>query len=192
MSRRNRSYPRASGRFVLRIRPGVHAALRKAAADAGTSLNDYCARRLVLPVGSSSAYEGAASVVERAATLFGERLLGVAAFGSWARGELSEASDVDVLVVVENDVALTRSLYRTWDESPIRWGSQTVEPHFVHLPPPDATVAGLWGEVAIDGVVLFERGMRLSARLVRVRHDIVSGRIVRKLVHGQPYWAEVA
>ncbi|HSF18974.1 MAG TPA: nucleotidyltransferase domain-containing protein [Vicinamibacteria bacterium] len=192
MKRARASSPKASGRFVLRIRPGVHAALREAAADAGISLNDYCAGRLVLPIGSPSAYAGAASVVERAATLFGERLLGVAAFGSWARGELSEASDVDVLVVVENEVALTRTLYRTWDETPIHWGSQIVEPHFVHLPPSEATVSGLWCEVAVDGVVLFERGMRLSARLVRVRHDIVAGRIVRKLVHGQPYWAEVA
>jgi len=192
MNARRSSETRASGRFVLRIHPGLHAALRKAAADAGMSLNDYCARKLAAPVGNLTGYGGAVGTVERAAALFGESLIGVAAYGSWARGELSESSDVDVLVVLESRVALTRSMYRTWDEASIRWGGRIVEPHFVHLPSFRSTIAGLWAEVAVDGVVLFERGLRLSARLVRVRHQIVSGRIVRKVVHGQPYWSEVA
>jgi hypothetical protein len=40
--------------------------------------------------------------------------------------------------------------------------------------------------------VLFERDFRISSKLVQVRHDIVSGRIVRRIAHGQPYWTEVA
>ncbi|MFQ5789398.1 MAG: nucleotidyltransferase domain-containing protein [Acidobacteriota bacterium] len=182
----------ASGRFVLRIDSGLHAVLRKAARDAGMSLNDYCARKLAVPVGNLTALDGATRTVGRAAELFGEALIGVAAFGSWARGELAEGSDIDVLVVLENHVALTRQLYRAWDQAPITWGGRIVEPHIVHLPEADETVAGIWAEVALDGVVLFERKLRVSARLVLVRHDIVSGRIVRRLVHGQPYWAEVA
>lgn len=128
----------------------------------------------------------------RAAELFGEGLLGVAAFGSWVRREQTESSDVDVLVVLERRVTLTRKMYRTWDRTPLSWNGRPVEPHFVHLPAADEPGAGLWAEVALDGVVLFERDLRLSARLVTVRHDIVSGRIMRKLVHGHPYWIEVA
>ena len=76
----------ASGRFVLRIDPGLHAALRAAARESGVSLNDYCVRKLALPVGSLAATDPAGAAVARAAGLFGERLLGVVAYGSWARG----------------------------------------------------------------------------------------------------------
>lgn len=182
----------ASGRFVLRIDPGLHAALRKAAKEAGLSLNDYCARKLAAPMGSLTALDWAGAAVERASVSFGEDLLGVAAFGSWARGELSESSDIDLLVVVESSVAVTRTLYRAWDEQPVTWNGRTLEPHFVHLPEIDKRIGSVWAEVALDGIVLFEHGFRISSTLVRVRHDILSGRMVRRLVHGQPYWTEVA
>jgi hypothetical protein len=39
--------------------------------------------------------------------------------------------------------------------------------------------------------VLFERGLDTSARLARVRRDILAGRLVRGVVHGRPYWSEV-
>lgn len=181
-----------SGRFLLRIAPGLHAVLKRSAADAGVSLNDYCARKLAAPVGDLSGLEGAARAVERAAALFGERLVGIAAFGSWARRQAVAGSDVDLLVVVEDSVPLTRELYREWDAEPMSWDGRRVEPHFVHLPVDGRVAAGVWAEVALDGLVLFERGFAVSARLSRARRDIVAGRIVRKLSHGQPYWTEVA
>ena len=184
--------PRASGRFVLRLDPGLHAALREAARDSGLSLNDYCARKLAAPTGDLTALGWGAAAVERAAALCGGDLLGVAAFGSWARGELVKTSDLDLLIVVESTVALTRALYRSWDEHPLAAEGRTVEPHFVHLPALDGRVGAVWAEVALDGVVLFERGFRLSATLVRVRHEILSGRVVRRVVHGHPYWTSVA
>jgi predicted nucleotidyltransferase len=182
----------ASGRFVLRIGSGLHATLRAAAAAAGLSLNDYCARKLAAPLGELAALGGAAETVRRAADLLGPTLVGVAAFGSWTRGELAARSDLDALVVAEPRVPLRRALYRRWDEAPVAWGGRPVEPHFVHLPRPEETVAGLWAEVALDGVVLFDRGLELSTRLVRVRRDIAAGRLVRRVVHGQPYWTAVA
>ena len=182
----------ASGRFVLRIVPGLHAALRAAARDSGVSLNDYCARKLALPGGPSAATDPAGAAVARAAGLFGERLLGVVAYGSWARGEAGAQSDVDLLVVLDAGVALTRALYREWDAAPLEWAGHPVEAHFVHLPPPSETVAGLWAEVALDGIVLFERGLRVSTRLAAIRRDVASGRIVRREAHGQPYWTKVA
>jgi predicted nucleotidyltransferase len=182
----------ASGRFVLRISPGLHAALRRAATEAGLSLNDYCARKLAAPLGNLAALRGGPETVERAARLFGDRLVGVAAFGSWARGEPVKGSDVDVLVVLDRRVTLARELYRTWDEAPVSWGDRAVEPHFVHLPEPEEGVAGIWAEVALDGLVLFEQGLRLSTRLVQVRREIAAGRIVRRVAHGQPYWTGVA
>lgn len=178
---------------MLRIDPGLHTYLRRASAEVGMSLNDYCSRKLATPLGNPLPLHPASTLaLERAAKLFDEHLIGIAAFGSWARGELADTSDIDLLVVVERGLSLTRSLYRKWDESPIRWRGRAVEPHFVHLPPLEETVSGIWAEVAIDGVVLFETGLRISTRLVRVRHDILSGRLVRRKAHGQPYWTEVA
>jgi predicted nucleotidyltransferase len=156
------------------------------------SLNDYCARKLALPVGAFAALDEAGAAVARAAGLFGERLLGAAAYGSWARGEAGAESDVDLLVVLDEAVPLTRALYRAWDKTPLDWAGRPVEAHFVHLPPPAETVAGLWAEVALDGIVLFERGLRVSTRLIAIRRDIASGRIVRREAHGQPYWTKAA
>jgi hypothetical protein len=167
--------------------PGLHAALRSSARAAGLSLNEYCVSRLAAPFGNPDI--AAARVLERAATLFGDDLLAVAVFGSWARGEAIEGSDVDLLVVVQKRVRLTRKLYRTWDETPLEWKGRPVEPQFVHLPDPAGAPTGLWAEVAIDGVVLFERGLSLSMCLIEVRREIAAGRIVRRFAHGQPYWA---
>ena len=71
------------------------------------------------------------------------------------------------------------------------WQGRPVDPHFVH-PPDEKVASGLWGEVAVDGIVLFERNWRLSAHLARVRRAIAEGKLVRRLVHGQPYWTEAA
>jgi hypothetical protein len=158
----------------------------------GASLNDYCARKLAAPIGSLAGWQGATEAVLRAASLVGDALVGVVGFGSWARAEMSEASDVDLLVVVDDGVALTRDLYRRWDEAPLSWDGHPVEPHFVHLPRVGGRVAGLWGEVAVEGVVLFTRSLELPLSLARVRQDISAGRIVRRVAHGQPYWVEAA
>jgi hypothetical protein len=180
---------RPSGRFLLRIDPALHAALRRAAREAGVSLNDYCGRSLAAPAGRSGAAGPAADVVRRAAALFGEHLAGVLLYGSVARGEAEASSDADVLVVVERRVRLTRSLYRRWDEAPVAWEGRTIDPHFAHPPDFAAPPSGLWAEVALDGIVLFERGLTLSRALVRIRREILAGRLERRVVHGQPYWA---
>lgn len=177
-----------SGRFVLRIDPGLHGALRTAATAAGLSLNEYCARALATSGTPPSA--AAARVVERATGLFGDALVGVLVYGSWARRELSDRSDVDVLVVLEPQVEITRELYRDWDASPLRWDEHPVEAHFARLPEPDADISGLWAEVAAEGVVLFERELELSRRLVALRRRILGGEIEHRRVHGRSYWVE--
>jgi len=179
-----------SGRFLLRMDPGLHAALRSAALAEGISLNQHCARRLAYSAGAG---EGAATeAVTLAASLVGEALRGVVLFGSWARDELTEDSDVDLLIIVDDQVTIDRALYRRWDETPLSWKEHPVEPHFVHLPDAEARVSGLWAEVATDGVVLFERNLAVSRYLVSVRQRIVSGKMERHLAHGQSYWVEVA
>ena len=182
-----------SGRFVLRLDPGLHGVLRRAAQARGVSLNEYCVTRLAAPTGEPLAFEGAQAVVRRAASLLGEPLVGVVAFGSWARGEMADTSDVDVLIVVDRDVPITRDLYRRWDEmETVRWDGRPVDPHFVHLAASRRVSSGLWAEVAIDGLVLFERDLGLSSALAAIRRSLVDGRLRRRFVHGQGYWTEVA
>ncbi len=181
-----------SGRFVLRIDPGLHGALRAAAQASGVSLNEYCSRRLAAPSSGFVGFDVAVEAVQRAAAIAGDRLVGVAAFGSWARGELHDGSDIDLLVVVDEGLELSRDLYLKWDEAPISWCGCRVEAHFVHLPESTATARGLWAEVAIDGIILFTRDLELPSVLAGVRREIAAGRIVRRTVHGQPYWVEVA
>jgi predicted nucleotidyltransferase len=183
---------RASGRFLLRMPPTLHAALRRAASEAGVSLNDYCVRNLASPGSGLAAIEDAVGALRRAAELFGERLVGVVVLGARSPPQAAEGSDVDLLVVVDRSIPLTRELYRRWDRDPIRWEGRSVEPHFTHLPDERKVVAGVWAEVALDGVVLFERSLAVSRRLSKIRRDIAEGRIVRKMAHGQPYWADVA
>lgn len=178
-----------SGRFLLRIEAGLHAALRAAAAAAGLSLNEYCARKLAAPVGELAVFDAAAGAVHRAAAVAGDALVGVVAFGSWARSEMHDASDVDLLVVVDAGLELSRTLYARWDEEPVAINGRRAEPHFVTMPPPGAAPpVGLWAEAAIDGVVLFSRDLGLHRQLAAVRRELIEGRVVRKTVHGQPYW----
>jgi len=181
-----------SGRFLLRVDPGLHAALRAAAARMGLSLNDYCARKLATPGTSLVASGDAIAAVQRSASLVGAALVGVVAFGSWARAEIRDGSDVDLLVVVDDVVPLSRDLYRRWDEAPVSWEGLHVEPHFVHLPPSGGSVAGLWAEVAVEGVLLFVRDLELPRLLVGIRRAVAEGRVARRVAHGQPYWVEVA
>lgn len=179
-----------SGRFVLRIEPELHAALKQAAEKAGLSLNEVCARKLAAP---GLALAGpAGSAVERSVEVAGGRVTGILVFGSWARGELSDDSDVDLLIVVPDDLALSRALYHRWDESPVFWEGHRVEPHFAHHPGPEDPVTGLWAEAAMDGVVLFDPSLCLARRLVRIRSRILAGELVRKETNGHTYWVEAA
>ena len=181
---------RASGRFVLRIDPALHAALRRAAADEGVSLNRLCAARLAAPMDASAL--GLAPPVQRAQKLFGDHLLAVVALGSWARGEATTDSDLDVLVVLDQSVELSRALYGEWDRAPLTCEGRAVDTHFAHFPISDQGLIDTWAEVAIDGIVLFDRQWRLSRRLAAIRRSIAEGRLVRRFSHGQPYWAAVA
>lgn len=174
-----------SGRFLLRISPGLHAVLRSAAAGAGVSLNEHCARKLAAP----GTPEGPVfEIVQRATAQFGVGLMGIVAFGSWARGEASDQSDVDLLLVVGPEVAIVRRLYRPWDEAPLVWEGRPVEVHIVHLPELADPPLGLWSEAALEGVVLFERGLELSRRLVGLRRRIAAGDVSRRYANGVPYW----
>lgn len=177
----------ASGRFLLRLPAELHARLRGEAAAAGVSLNEHCVRRLSQP----GAVVGT-EILERAFAELGGGLRAAVVFGSWARGSASADSDVDVLLVVAESVRLERSLYRPWDATPVLLDGLRVEPHIAHLPVAEARLSGLWCELAVEGLVLFDRDLATSRYLASVRERIARGEMTRRLVHGQPYWAGAA
>ena len=183
---------RPSGRFLLRVDPALHALLKSSARELGLSLNDLCARKLTVPVDAAALTDDGAAVVHRAVGLYGPRLEGVIVFGSWARGEAADGSDVDLLVVLGREIPLTRGLYAPWDAGPATWDGRPVEVHLAHLPPPAQPSSSIWAEVALDGLIVFERGRRVSACLAAVRREIAAGRFVRRISQGQPYWVRVA
>ncbi len=177
-----------SGRFLLRLPAALHSELKAHAEREELSLNEFCVRRLSMPAVPMESDPDARELVRRADAMFGSQLVGILLYGSWVRGEATDQSDVDALVVLDPSVELTRALYREWDAHRLAWGGRALDVHFAHLPGEMEVTGGAWAEAAIDGRVLFEHAGRVSAQLTRVRRAIVDGRLVRRMVHGQSYW----
>ncbi len=187
----------ASGKFVVRITPVLHRRLREAASREGSSLTQICLARLrgeasELP----SAYRPPApSLISRflvAAILerWGAALAGLVLFGSAARGEATRESDIDLLLVLTPGVRLSRRLYQEWD---LLWDTldpddRRVSPQFVVLPEDVRGAGGLWYEVALEGIVFWERELAISALLRRIREAMARGELRRRMIHGNPYW----
>jgi predicted nucleotidyltransferase len=131
-------------------------------------------------------------VVDRARAAFGARLRGIVALGSWARGDASSSSDIDVLLVLDPQTPLTRDLYRLWDREPLTFERRAVDAHVAHLSPPGSTPTAVWCEAAIDGIVWYDPDGTTEQRLREVRRAIADGIVVRRVAHGQPYWKGVA
>jgi len=190
-----RSHPRpsdATTRFLLRLPAAVHAAVKGDAEAAGLSINEYCVRRLRTPAAPLVLHDDAQALIARAIDVLADQLVGLVLHGSFARGEARQTSDVDVLLVVDAAIPLTRSLYRTWDALPVTWDARPVDSHFVHLPADPMRAGSVWCEAATEGIVMLDRDGQVAAALRQVRRSIAAGRLVRKQVHGHPYWTKVA
>lgn len=181
---------------MLRVSPELHRRLRERARADGISLNSLCAR--LLDTGTSGESGRSARVilglphtlVEQIGREWSGKLVGVALFGSAARGNATSASDIDLLVVLEPGTRIERSLYDRW-EVVMRAGgvlSRRVSPQFVALPATPSEAGGIWLEVAREGIVLDDRESRLARFLISLRDLIASGAVTRKTVHGHPYW----
>ncbi len=179
-----------SGKFVVRLPPKLHASLKRLAVEKGVSLNGLCLSALESCVGSSNQatrVEGPVPI-EQVRSLLGELLLGVLLFGSAARGEQRSGSDVDLMIVVSDDLPLTRSLYTRWDQGIEGAATSPVSPHFVHLAADEKVAGSLWYEAAVDGVILHDRDGRVGRLLRLLRRAMADGKLQRKSAHGHPYW----
>ena len=68
--------------------------------------------------------------------------------------------------------------YRKWDDDWSHNSGPAIEVHFTQKPKPTAMLTGFWCEIALDGIVLFEREFAVSTHLIRIRHEIASDRDV--------------
>jgi len=183
-----------SGRFVLRIPPEIHGALKAAAARAGVSLNSYC-RSILTTAVRGGGNGGMISVALLAALTeeFDEALVGLVVFGSRIRNEHTATSDIDLLIAVSESVAVSRELYTRWDTAvdAVQADAGVVSPHFAHLPSEHVAVGSLWLEVALHGVVVLDPTGVVARTLARVRDRIAAGEVQRRAAYGHPYWIQV-
>ncbi|MBN1962182.1 MAG: nucleotidyltransferase domain-containing protein [Deltaproteobacteria bacterium] len=194
-----------SGRFVLRLPTSLHAQLRKQALERGISLNSLCVERLAInesqnmvsadnvvsDVVSYTDSQATSSLIKACINCFAEKLEGVVLFGSVARGEATAASDADLLIVLSQGSRIERSLYHLWEKleaAAISIKGHMVSPQFVALPASSSQFGGLWYEVALDGILLWDCKGAVAKALVFLRHQMLNGMISRHETHGHPYW----
>ena len=183
-----------SGRFVLRIPPELHGALKSAATRSGVSLNSYCRSILTAVVrGGGTVGVIPAPLLAALTAEFDEALVGLVVFGSRVRNEHTATSDIDLLIAVGESVAVSRELYTRWDTAvdAVHFEAGVVSPHFAHLPSADAAVGSLWLEVALHGVVVLDPTGVVGRTLARVRDRIAAGEVQRRVAYGHPYWVHV-
>jgi len=174
----------------VRIPPDLHEHVRRHAYENGISLNACCKRALEEYLAPERPAEHGVAGREQgwvhtAAAVIGDDLAGVVLFGSFARGEAMAHSDIDLLVVTEPSVLLARALYAKWDSVS---SDAAISPHFVHRPGKVFEAGSLWYEVAIDGIVLFEKDRLITGFLQSVRRAIADRLIERKDAYGHGYW----
>ena len=176
----------------MRLPPQLHAALKRRAREEGVSLNALCVAALKAYVGTSApgSKDTAPVPLDRIKSVLGPSLSGVLLFGSAARGEMREGSDIDLLIVLSPEVPLTRSLYERWEQDIGLPAASRISPHFVHLPSSEEKAGSLWYEAAVDATTLFDREGLLSRFLRGIRRFMAEGKVQRKSAYGHPYWVK--
>ena len=189
-----------SGRFVLRVAPGLHARLRGRAREKGLSLNRLCERLIETGLETSAGPMAAPppgldpDLLAAVAREWGQDLVGIALFGSAARGEATASSDIDLLIVLATGREISRAHYDRWAavlRSRGRRGDDRVSPQFVALPADASRAGGLWLEAAREAIILLDPSAQIARVLIALRDYLLSGAVVRRSVHGHPYWVRV-
>lgn len=178
-----------SGRLVVRFSPELHKKLRREAMSKQISLNSLIVERCQSAVVDPT-MDPYSPAIRNA---FGKAVIGVIVFGSQVRRDSTPSSDIDLLIVLDSQVPIERSLYRQWDEQVASQLDSRVSPQFSHLPDihdVHGDIGSLWLEISIEGQIFFERDQVVQAALIAIRTRIASGEYVRKFRHGHPYWVK--
>jgi predicted nucleotidyltransferase len=128
-------------------------------------------------------------ITERARKIFGERLLGIFAFGSRITGGARPDSDLDLAIWLRGPLK-RRDTWLAWADE-FAASEKTLDPTFITAasfrePPP-------WLLEAVHGGVeiYFDPGGALQEHLSTLRADLDGGRYHRRLFMGLPYYERV-
>lgn len=172
-----------SGKFVIRLSSKLHFELKEESKQAGLSLNEYCVS--ILKSRKENSVESFNNkIVTDLVSIYGDKILGIILFGSQARGDAHDDSDFDILVVMNNEVLITRELYRSLPEC----FDQTISIHFAHINDQPSEASSLFLECAIDGKILYDSKNIISTQIEKIRNFIFSGNVKRLVTHGQGFW----
>lgn len=167
---------------LFRLPGGLHAQVKERARALGISVNTLLERFVAEGLRRDSMSDDVREVIGGAKARLGDKYLGLVLFGSRARGDASQGSDTDLLIIVDRAIPIRRELYRNW---PI---DDQLSLHFAHLPATSEEAGSLWLECALDGIVLDDTRGAVAECLNDLKQRIASGKVVRKITHGQGYW----
>lgn len=167
----------------------LHEKLSKISAAKRLSLNQLCILLLNrgLDVSETGDWPEFEPVIKKVRDRFQEGLLGIVLFGSRATGEATVASDIDLLVILDDSIQIDRALYRWWDDE-IIWREGELNPHFVNYPGDVSSASGLWFEVAISGNIIYQKGGVVEQLFLKLKDFIADGNVRRYISNGHPYW----
>lgn len=175
----------------MRVPPQLHKRLSDMAKSQKLSLNQVCLYLINngfnLPE-KNALLKKLQTATKKINTHFGNNLLGIVLFGSKARGDSSDSSDIDLLLILDKNIPITRSLYSWWDSSNLWQEDEQLSPHFVSLPEDLDKVSGLWLEVAVEGKILYQKNNIVDKLFLKLKELINNGSIRRYISNGHPYW----
>jgi predicted nucleotidyltransferase len=148
-----------------------------------------------LPASTPPAIRAAiAAAVDAWRDALGPRLVSVVLFGSVARGEARDDSDIDLLVVIEGGPTSLRErrrpLLEAWERVRAHQHLSAVEWNLITKSPDEAQVhSPLYLDIVEDGILLIDRDGFFAAVLARMRERmraLGSRRVM--LEDGSWYW----
>jgi len=178
-----------SGKFVLRVGAQLHSRILTYARRRKLSLNTACVNLLRPALEGNSVSKGLPFALEKLLSTecaLAAQIIGIVMFGSWARGEATAASDIDVLVVLANEIPISKQLYTEIDR--VLGTDSSLSIALVNSPNQQTRPGSIWLEVAQDGIVVFDKEYQIARTLGRIRRSISSGMAIRRETHGQGYW----
>jgi predicted nucleotidyltransferase len=118
----------------------------------------------------------------------GDRLVAVVLFGSRARGEADETSDWDLLLIARHLAPKPFQRHLQLKKMiPAAWRGQTT----IMAKTPEefeAYLPSFFLDIALDGIILYDSGGYMAARLTRLRRLIQAQGLHRERVAGSLVW----
>ncbi|HMO18250.1 MAG TPA: nucleotidyltransferase domain-containing protein [Oligoflexia bacterium] len=186
--------------IFLRVNSELANNLKLLAKKHELSLNEYCSEILESRANARLRFDSETSpadsfqpgifdqLVSAAKSEYQGHLKSVLLFGSFARGEETIESDIDILIILDKKLAVTRKLYESLDSKTFTSIPSNVSIHLTHLPSNFISLSGLWCEVALEGIMLYDSDFKVSRFLITLREKILLGHYKPSYSHGHRYW----